>query len=30
VASFLDRFQLVERTADVARFWLDVTKWTEE
>lgn len=30
MASFLDRFQLVERTADVARFWLDVTKWTEE
>jgi abortive infection alpha-like protein len=30
VAYFLDRFQLVERTADVARFWLNVTKWTEE
>ena len=30
VANFLDRFQLVERSADVARFWLNVTKWTEE
>ena len=30
MSNFLDRFQLVERTADVARFWLNVTKWSEE
>jgi hypothetical protein len=30
VAKFLDPSYLVARTADVARFWLDVTDWTEE
>jgi uncharacterized membrane protein YheB (UPF0754 family) len=30
VANFLERLQLVERSADVARSWLNVTKWSEE
>jgi len=29
VAHFPDRFDLVKNTADVARFWLNVTRWTE-
>ena len=29
MANFPERFDLVKNTADVARFWLNVTRWTE-
>ncbi|WP_102144405.1 Abi-alpha family protein [Mycobacterium hubeiense] len=30
MTNFFDRLHVVERTAEVARFWLNVTSWTEE